>query len=139
MKASIVIPTYRKLAILRETLASLEGEPVERFEVVVASDGSPDATPDFLRAHRPPFALTPVILEHNVDGVYVLMSSAGSTCNCQPPDVSLLPITTPGTPYVRVTVCVPYTSVAPNVLNACGLSLSSRLVQESTTFRYELD
>ncbi len=66
MKASIVVPTYRKLAILRETLASLEDEPADRFEVVVASDGSPDATPAFLRAYRPPFPFTPVILEQNV-------------------------------------------------------------------------
>jgi len=66
MKASIVVPTYRKLAILRETLASLEGEPAERFEVIVTSDGSPDATPSFLRDYRPPFPFTPVILEQNV-------------------------------------------------------------------------
>jgi GT2 family glycosyltransferase len=66
MRASLVVPTYRKLAILQETLASLEGEPADRFEVVVASDGSPDGTPAFLRAYRPPYALTPVLLESNV-------------------------------------------------------------------------
>lgn len=66
MKASFVVPTYNKLALLRETLATLEGEPAERFEVVVASDGSPDDTPAFLGAYRPPYPFTPVVLAQNV-------------------------------------------------------------------------
>ena len=66
MKASIVIPTYRKLPLLEETLGSLHGEPADRFEVVVASDGSPDGTNAFLAGYRPPFPFVPVILPHNV-------------------------------------------------------------------------
>ena len=66
MKASLVVPTFRKLALLEETLATLEGEPAERFEVVVASDGSPDGTNEFLRGYRPPYPLVPVLLDHNV-------------------------------------------------------------------------
>ncbi len=66
MKASRVVPTYRKRAMLAETLGSLEGEPADRFEVVVASDGSPDDTNEFLRSYRPPFPLVPVLLERNV-------------------------------------------------------------------------
>ena len=65
MKASIVVPTYMKRALLAETLASLAGEPADAFEVVVASDGSTDGTNEFLRTHRPPFRLVPVILERN--------------------------------------------------------------------------
>ena len=65
MKASLVVPTFNKLALLEETLRSLEGEPADRFEVVVASDGASDGTNEFLRAHRPPFPLVPVILEEN--------------------------------------------------------------------------
>lgn len=65
MKASLVVPTYGKLALLEETLASLAGEPADRFEVVVASDGSPDGTNDFLAAYRPPYPFVPVILPRN--------------------------------------------------------------------------
>lgn len=65
MKASLVVPTYRKLELLRTTLASLEGEPGDRFEVVVASDGSPDGTNDFLLSYRPPYPLVPVLLARN--------------------------------------------------------------------------
>jgi len=65
MKASIVIPTYRKHALLEETLGSLEGEPAGEFEVVVASDGSPDGTNEFLSAYRPPYPLVPVFLPRN--------------------------------------------------------------------------
>jgi GT2 family glycosyltransferase len=65
VKASLVVPTYRKLDLLRTTLASLEGEPADRFEVVVASDGSPDGTNAFLAAYRPPYPLVPVLLPRN--------------------------------------------------------------------------
>lgn len=66
MKASLVVPTYRKLPILEQTLAALETEPADRFEVVVASDGSPDGTNEFLAAYRPPYDFTPVVLPRNV-------------------------------------------------------------------------
>lgn len=66
MRASLVVPTYGKVALLRETLATLEREPPDAFEVVVASDGSTDGTNDFLRAYRPPYPIVPVLLERNV-------------------------------------------------------------------------
>ena len=65
MKASLVVPTYQKLALLRQTLASLEGEPGDRFEVIVASDGSTDGTNPFLAAYRPPYPFVPVALARN--------------------------------------------------------------------------
>jgi len=77
-----------------------------------------------------------VIIEHNTTGSgRIELHAAGSTCTCDPPDVALLPA---GVPYTRVTVCVPFTAVAPNLLTGYCLDMSSRLVQSSTTFQYEL-
>jgi glycosyltransferase involved in cell wall biosynthesis len=47
---SVVVPTYRRPALLRRCLDSLAAQdvPAENFEVVVVDDGSGDATPDLL-------------------------------------------------------------------------------------------
>lgn len=49
---SVVIPTYNRAAELHATLTSLAGQrlPPERFEVVVADDGSSDSTADLVRS-----------------------------------------------------------------------------------------
>ncbi|MCC7126113.1 MAG: glycosyltransferase family 2 protein [Acidobacteria bacterium] len=61
LKLSVVIATYRRCEVLRETLTRLAAQslPAERFEVVVVDDGSPDDTPRMVEALRGtlPFAL----------------------------------------------------------------------------------
>lgn len=58
---SVVVATYRRAEVLRETLARLAAQrlPAARFEVIVADDGSPDDTPDMVAAVTPhmPYAL----------------------------------------------------------------------------------
>ena len=56
-EVSVVIPTYNRLAFLRDTLTSLAQQtfPAERFEVIVVDDGSMDETKS-ITAERYPFA-----------------------------------------------------------------------------------
>lgn len=75
-----------------------------------------------------------MVLEHNDGGTSTLTySSSGGACSCVPGPAPVVPNT-----YVRVTVCVPFTAVAPNLLGAYGLSFLSNDVQQQTTFMYEL-
>ncbi len=72
-----------------------------------------------------------VTLEHNVWGPKVLSTG---TCNCTTLNAPL-----PTYPhYVRVTVYVPATELAPNVLRIFGFDISNRYIRNATTFRYEL-
>lgn len=83
-----------------------------------------------------------VILEHNVvppppppiTTPVVLQSPASPTCDCDPPTTAL---PTYGR-YVRVTVCVPLTKLAPNLLSFVGFDISGCVIHHSTTFRHEL-
>lgn len=79
-----------------------------------------------------------IILEHNVGGTYVRLDSAGPDCDCEPPTVPPLPDTVPPTTYVRVTVCIPFSRVAPNLLGYGCLDSSTRLIRHTTTRMYEL-
>ncbi len=80
-----------------------------------------------------------VIVEHNVlpsspSPVTVPVTLSTGTCDCDPPATPL-----PSTRrYVRVTVCVELTEVAPNLLCLFGFDISDKLMQHTTTFRYEL-
>ncbi|TDC44243.1 glycosyltransferase [Micromonospora sp. KC213] len=51
-KVSVVIPTYNRCALLAETLRGLARQnlPTDEFEVIVADDGSSDATPDVVKS-----------------------------------------------------------------------------------------
>lgn len=55
MKASVIIPTYNQVDLLRECLRSLESQTIDRedFEVIVVNDGSEDGTSSFLEAYSP--------------------------------------------------------------------------------------
>lgn len=75
-----------------------------------------------------------VILEHNVGGNAVELHAVAATCTCEPPANAVPGVGT----YTRVTVCVPFTSVAPNLLSGFCLDMSSRVVQSSTTYSHEL-
>jgi glycosyltransferase involved in cell wall biosynthesis len=56
---SVVIPTYNRRERLQKVLCALAEQtcPLEQFEVIVVSDGSTDATDDYLLTARPPFTL----------------------------------------------------------------------------------
>ena len=76
-----------------------------------------------------------VVLQHNLGSVspaYTTLTSGD--CNCDPP-TGALPIAGRA---VRVTVFVPISELAPNLLKACGLDLSDRFIYHTTTFRHEL-
>jgi len=77
-----------------------------------------------------------VILEHNVaiSPPAVLISPPDPACNCQPPGTAL-PV---DRNYVRVTVCVPLSQLAPNLLKFVGFDITNCVIHHSTTFRYEL-
>ncbi len=47
---SIVIPAYNRLALLRETVASIRTQSDERWECIIADNGSTDGTRDFAEA-----------------------------------------------------------------------------------------
>ena len=54
MNVSVIIPTYNRGHVVGEAVASVLGQTWERFEVIVADDGSTDDTPDRLAAVRDP-------------------------------------------------------------------------------------
>jgi len=77
-------------------------------------------------------ACSQVILEHNLsDTPVTLVSGSGGGL----PPASPLPGC--GT-YVRVTIFVPVAAIMPNLLGKMGVDLWSRAVEQSTTFRYQL-
>lgn len=68
MKASVVIPTYDQVELLRRCLRSLENQsvPKEAFEVMVVNDGSEDETSAFLEGYRPDFTLKVITHPRNL-------------------------------------------------------------------------
>lgn len=66
LRASVVIPTYNRRALLVQTLASLDRQTVDpsRYEVVVAVDGSADGTLEALHQLRPAYELRWVFQEN---------------------------------------------------------------------------
>lgn len=96
---------------------------------------------------KTPFISWNVFLEHNVAAgggtlgtPVVLRSGPGSISPLElsPPPTPASPPTPTVIRYVRVTVIVPATSLAPDVLNTFGLNMSVKNVDESTTFQYKL-
>lgn len=77
-----------------------------------------------------------VILEHNMSpgSTLVTLRTSASSCTCDPPSTAL-PIYGH---YVRVTVCVPLSELAPNLLSFVGFDISGCVIHHSTTFRHEL-
>lgn len=77
-----------------------------------------------------------VTLEHNNTGGGSLSTPITLTsgeCECATPETSL----PPRRGYVRVTVCVRATDVAPNLLCSLGLDFGGKTFVHTTTFRYE--
>jgi hypothetical protein len=74
-----------------------------------------------------------VIIEHNVGSVTPVTLTDGA-CDCDAPGAPF----PPRREYTRVSVCVPLTGLAPNLLATFGFDIADCMVQHSTTFRYEL-
>jgi glycosyltransferase involved in cell wall biosynthesis len=53
-KASIIIPTYNRLEILKESLRAIENQTAAKkdFELIVVDDGSEDGTVDYLKDYQ---------------------------------------------------------------------------------------
>lgn len=64
-RLSVVVPTYRRAALLDRCLTSLALSDLEDFEVVVVDDGSGDATTQVLRSHADRLALQPLVQQQN--------------------------------------------------------------------------
>lgn len=60
---SVVLPTYGRLPLLREAVASVIGQTFDDWELIVVDDGSTDDTRDFLEAIDDP-RVRPLRLEH---------------------------------------------------------------------------
>lgn len=58
-KASIIIPTFNRLARLKIVITALEQQtiPLDDFEVIVVSDGSSDGTDQYLQSYTQPLKL----------------------------------------------------------------------------------
>ena len=101
-------------------LSTTDGDPVpdevlDAIEVQLAASG---------------FAGCRVTVEHNVGAVTTLNTG---DCDCDPPSAGL-----PPGEYVRVTVCVPLSEIAPDLLSPFGFDLTDKTVGQTTTFPYEL-
>jgi glycosyltransferase involved in cell wall biosynthesis len=66
MKISVVIPTYNRLALLKNTLESLARQTFnkEDFEVLVIDDGSTDGTREWLQEQKFPYRLRVFFPDH---------------------------------------------------------------------------
>ena len=49
MLFSVIIPTFNRVALLRETLSSVFAQSFKDYEVIVVDDGSSDGTADYLQ------------------------------------------------------------------------------------------
>jgi len=53
-RASIIVPAYNTLSTLPETVASLQAQTFDDFEIIVVDDGSSDGTAEWVRAQSDP-------------------------------------------------------------------------------------
>lgn len=49
---SVIIPTFNRLELLKETVESVRNQTFRDFEIIVVNDGSSDGTSEWLRAQR---------------------------------------------------------------------------------------
>ena len=75
-----------------------------------------------------------LVLEHNDGGTFQLTSDQNTGVTV---DLTGDPAFPASGTYVRVTVGMSFTAVAPNLLDFCGLDFSTDTVQQQTTFLYE--
>lgn len=66
MDITVVIPTYNRVDRLPILLSALEQQdfPMDKFEVIIVSDGATDATNEFLQTINTPLHLKPLIQEN---------------------------------------------------------------------------
>jgi len=51
---TVVIPTYNRLALVQQAVASVVAQTFSNWELIVADDGSDDGTPEFIRSLKDP-------------------------------------------------------------------------------------
>jgi glycosyltransferase involved in cell wall biosynthesis len=51
---TVVIPTYNRLALVRQAIASVVAQTFSNWELIVADDGSDDGTPEFIHSLKDP-------------------------------------------------------------------------------------
>ncbi|MFK7776665.1 MAG: pilus assembly protein [Gimesia sp.] len=82
-----------------------------------------------------------VVLEHNVGAAATINDPvvAAAGCDCDPP-VTSLPVVAGAvsTESVRTTVCVALDGNIPDFLSSFGFSIQNYVVEQSTTYLYEL-
>ncbi|WP_198000376.1 pilus assembly protein [Gimesia alba] len=82
-----------------------------------------------------------VILEHNL-GAHTTIADpvvALPNCDCDPPATSLPSVSGAAVnESVRTTVCVPLDGNVPDFLSSFGFSIQDYVVEQSTTYLYEL-
>ncbi|MGA2669446.1 MAG: glycosyltransferase family 2 protein [Ignavibacteria bacterium] len=68
MKASVVIPSYNCVDLLKISMKSLEQQDIslDDFEVIVVDDGSSDGTDEFLKTYSGMLKLKPIINPQNL-------------------------------------------------------------------------
>lgn len=64
-RCTIIIPTFNRAGLLQETLASLNAEPDQNFDVIVVSDGEDAALRSLAQSIHAPFPLTWIFHAHN--------------------------------------------------------------------------
>lgn len=76
VELSLVIPTHNRVGLLKEMLACLSWQtfPLERFEVIVAVDGSGDGTQEMLQGLEVPYSLQ--VIYQSQSGVAVARNRA---------------------------------------------------------------
>ncbi|MEP6729991.1 MAG: glycosyltransferase family 2 protein [bacterium] len=76
---SVIIPTYNRLAFLREAVASVVAQTFDDWELIVADDGSTDGTRAYLSELREP-RVRVVELEHSGNPARVRNAAIAAAC-----------------------------------------------------------
>tara|TARA_R110000868_G_C10971950_1_gene770142 strand:- start:2992 stop:3588 length:597 start_codon:yes stop_codon:yes gene_type:complete len=144
VQISLIYVAIEQTAYASRYAAKIASETTEA-NIDTLNTGSLKSTIDnVLRVGGLPQGSCRVILEHNVytGGVEQTIADpdpAAANCNCNPPATTLPSVTgANATDSVRTTVCVRLGDNIPDFLSTFGFSVADFIVEESTTYLYEL-
>ena len=144
VQISLIYVAIEQTAYASRYAAKIASETTEA-NIDTLNTGSLKSTIDnVLRVGGLPQGSCRVILEHNVYTGGVEQTSAdpdpaAANCNCNPPATTLPSVTgANATDSVRTTVCVRLGDNIPDFLSTFGFSVADFIVEESTTYLYEL-